>query len=85
MITWQLMTIADVEIVDGGAILSQDDKELLLSILSPGDFHVSVISLDPPPLEIDKTIENLTRIEIRVPAYKVKDRNGLIQVRLSRE
>ncbi len=84
-IVWGLMTVADVIPVKNGAILKQDGKELLLSILSPGDIHVSIISLDPPPLEIDKTIENLKRIEIRIPVYKVKDRYGLLQVRLSGE
>ena len=85
MITWGLMTTADVEPIKGGAILKQDGKELRLSILSPEDLEISVISLDPPPLEIDKTIENLKRIEIRIPAYTVKDQNGRIQVRLTGE
>jgi len=58
---------------------------LNLSILAPSNINVSVISLDPPPLEIDKTIENLKRIEIRVPAYLCIDGQGLIQVRLSGE
>ncbi len=84
-IVWGLMTIADVEPIKGGAILKQDDKELSLSILSPGDLHVSVISLDPPPLEIDKTIENLKRIEIRIPAYTVRDKHGIIKIRLAGE
>jgi len=84
-ITWGLMTTAEVVMVKGGAILHQDGKELNLSILAPADINVSVISLDPPPLEIDKTIENLKRIEIRVPAYLCIDGQGLIQVRLSGE
>jgi hypothetical protein len=84
-ITWGLMTVADVIPVKNGAILKQDGKELNLSILTPDDVNISVISLDPPPLEIDKTIENLKRIEIRISAYTVKNGNGLIQVRLSGE
>ena len=56
MITWGLMTTADVEPIKGGAILKQDGEELLMTILTPGDLQISVISLDPPPLEIDKTI-----------------------------
>jgi len=44
-----------------------------------------VISLDPPPLEIDKTIENLKRIEIRLPAYLFPEKEGLVRVRLSGE
>ena len=84
-ITWALMTVAQVIPVKNGAVLKQDGKELKLSILTPGDLEVSVISLDPPPLEIDKTIKNLKRIEIRLPAYLFPDKEGLVRVRLSGE
>ena len=66
-----------------GAVLNQDGKELRLTILDPKGLSLSVISLDPPPLEIDKTIENLKRIEIRMPAYILDERQGLIRVRLA--
>ena len=84
-ITWALMTVANVRPIKNGAILKQSGKELRLQILSPSDSEVSVIPLDPPPLKIDKTIDNLKRIEIRIPADAVKGRRGLIQVRLSGE
>ena len=64
-------------------VLKQDGKELKLSILSPAGLNVSILSLDPPPLEIDKTIPGLKRVEIRYPAYLAKDGEGQIQVRLS--
>lgn len=85
MITWGLMTTAEVQPVENGAVLKQDGKELQLSILSPDELNISVLSLDPPPLEIDKTIEHLKRIEIRVPAYIFRAGNGVIRVRLSGE
>ncbi|MFT4569063.1 MAG: hypothetical protein ACI9FN_004033, partial [Saprospiraceae bacterium] len=66
-----------------GAVLSQDGKELNLTILSPENVSISIISLDPAPLEIDKQIESSKRIEIRVPAYTVESGTGNIQVRLS--
>ena len=84
-ITWALMTVAQVTPVKNGAVLYQDGKELKLSILAPGELEVSIISMDPPPLEIDKTIENLKRIEIRIPAYLFPEKEGLIRVRLSSE
>ncbi len=84
-ITWAIMTVAHVTPVNNGAVLKQDGKELKLSILAPGELEVSVLSLDPPPLEIDKTIENLKRIEIRMPAYIFQDKEGLVRVRLSSE
>ena len=83
LITWQLMTTADIEIIKGGAILKQDGKQLSLEILSHPDLMVSIISLDPPPLELDRRIEGLKRLEIRMPAYLLKENNGKIAVRLS--
>jgi hypothetical protein len=82
-ITWGLMTQADVQSTKNGAVLKQDGKTLKLEILSNPGLSVSIISLDPPPLEIDRTMENLKRIEIRIPAWIVKDKKGGIKVRLS--
>lgn len=82
-ITWGLMTQAKVHPTKDGAILKQDGKELKLTILEPAGISVSIISLDPPPLEIDKTMENLKRIEIRIPAWTLKNKTGNIKVRLS--
>jgi hypothetical protein len=67
-ITWGMITVADVEITGKGAILRQDGKSLQMEILSPDSLHISVLSLDPPPLKIDKIIPDLKRIEIRIPA-----------------
>lgn len=82
-ITWQLITAADVEITKDGATLRQDGKELKLENLSHPDVMVSVISLDPPPLELDRRIEGLKRIELRLPAYVFDNDEGTIRVRLS--
>lgn len=84
-ITWALMTVAQVIPIRNGAILRQDGKQVKLSILAPGELEVSVISLDPPPLEIDKTIKNLKRIEIRMPAYIFPDGKGMLRVQVSGE
>lgn len=83
LITWQLMTTADVEIVDGGAILKQDGKELKLENISHPDYTVSVISLYPAPLELDKQIEGLKRLEIRIPAWIIEGDKTKIEVRLT--
>jgi hypothetical protein len=82
-ITWQLMTTADVEIVEGGAILKQNGESLKLENLSHPGFTVSVISLNPAPLKLDRRIEGLKRIEIRIPAWTVKGGAETIKVRLS--
>ncbi|MBK5278639.1 MAG: heparinase II/III family protein [Bacteroidia bacterium] len=76
-ITWGLMTQSVVQLTKDGATLSQDGKQLKLTILKPEGISVSVISLDPPPMEIDKTMENLKRIEIRLPAYTVIEKKGI--------
>lgn len=84
-ITWQMLTQADVQIVKGGAVLRQDEQTLRLENLSHPEIMVSVISLDPPPLYFDKTIENLKRIEIRIPAWTIENGKTTLKVRLSGE
>ena len=76
-ITWQLITTADVQIINGGAILKQEGKQLKLENLSHPELDISIISLDPPPLKLDRTIEGLKRIEIRMPAYIFDQKEGL--------
>jgi len=84
-ITWQMLTQADVQIVKGGAVLRQNGQTLKLENLSHPEIMVSVISLNPPPLYFDKTIENLKRIEIRIPAWIVENGKMNLKVRLSGE
>lgn len=85
MVTWQLMTTADVEIVDDGAILSQEGKKLRLTNLSHPELSVSVVSLYPAPLKLDRQIEGLKRLEIRIPAWTLKEGENSLKVRLSGE
>ncbi|MGB3151583.1 MAG: heparinase II/III family protein, partial [Maribacter sp.] len=82
-ITWQLMTVAEVAKTDNGAVLTQDGKTLYLDVLMPTKMKMNVISLDPPPLEIDKKIKNLKRIEIEIPVSDIQNSSGKLQVRLS--
>ncbi len=82
-IVWQMMTTAEVEIVKGGAILRQNGKELKLENLAHPELTLSVISLDPPPFYLDRKIDGLKRIEIRLPAYLIKNADGTFKVKLS--
>ncbi len=82
-ITWQLMTCADVRIVEGGAILKQDGKTLRLYNLSHPGISVSIVPLDPPPLKLDRRIAGLKRLDIRIPANTVQDRRVRIKIRLA--
>jgi len=83
LLTWAIMTTADVIPTQNGAVLKQDGKELNLQILSPANVQVSTIMMDPPPLKLDKKIDNLKRVEVRVPAYFFQGKKGVIKVRLS--
>jgi len=83
LITWQLITQADVQIVDGGAVLSQDGKNIKLENLSHPELTVSVISLNPPPLFVDTIKEGLKRLEIQIPAWTIQGGKTNIKVRIS--
>jgi len=83
MLTWAIMTTAEVIPSDEGAMLQQDGKQLDLKILSPSNVRVSIIMMDPPPMKFDRKINGLKRVEIRVPAYTLADGKGTIKVRLS--
>ncbi len=82
-ITWQMMTTADIKLTEGGATLIQDGKELLIKNLSHPDLTFSIISLDPAPLALDRQIDNLKRIELRIPAYMLKEGKGEISILLT--
>lgn len=82
-ITWAIMTTAEVIPTNDGALLKQDGKLLNLTILSPANMKISTIVMDPPPMALDKKIDNLKRIEIRIPAYIFPNKKGTVKVRLS--
>ena len=84
-ITWQMMTTADVEIVKGGAVLKQDGKTLKLENLTHPELALSVVSMYPAPLELDRQIEGLKRIEIRIPVWTIENGKTTLKVRLSGE
>ncbi|MCF8380390.1 MAG: heparinase II/III-family protein [Bacteroidales bacterium] len=83
LICWQLMTTADIELIEGGAVLSQDGKKLRLENLSHPELGISVVSLYPAPLEIDRQIEGLKRLEIRLPVSLIDGNSAEINVRIS--
>jgi len=81
-LTWQLITQADVEIVDEGAILKQAGQELRLDNLSHPGLRFTIVSLDPPPHKLDKHMENLKRVELRIPVSIRDDNDGSIGIRV---
>jgi hypothetical protein len=83
LITWQLLTTADVELHQREVILKQDGKELRVEILSHPKLTFSVVSLFPAPLELDCRLEGLKRLEIRIPAWTLGEDKESIEIRLS--
>lgn len=83
LITWQLITTADVELTKEGAILRQDNKSLKIENLSHPGLSMSVVSLDPAPLKLDRQIAGLKRIELRIPAWTIENNKTSIRIRLS--
>lgn len=81
-ITWQMITEAVTEYTKDGIILYQDGKKLKLENLSHPEFSFSVISLDPPPLELDLQWPGLKRIELQIPAWTIREKQDTIQIRL---
>lgn len=82
-LTWQLLTTAEVEILEGGALLHQDGQTLKLENRNHPGLPLSVVSLDPPPLKLDLRIEGLKRLEIEIPASAAVSETITINVRLS--
>jgi len=82
-IIWQMMTTADVAFTSEGAILKKNGKTLKVLNLSHPDLEFSIVSLDPPPLALDRQIRNLKRLEFRVPAWIIENGKTTIKVRLT--
>ena len=83
LITWQLITQADVQIVRGGAVLRQEGRSVKIEHLSHPELTMSVISLNPPPMNIDTIKEGLKRLEIRIPVWMIDGYKTKISVRLA--
>jgi hypothetical protein len=77
------MTTADVELTKGGAILRQDGETLRLNNLSHPEYQLSLVSFDPAPLELDRRIKGLKRIDLIVPAWRCKDGKETIKFQLT--
>ncbi len=81
MVTWQMVTQADVAITDSGVTLSQDGKKLAILNISHPEIAFNVVSLDPPPHRLDKQMDNLKRIELNIPRTE-KRANSSFAIRI---
>jgi hypothetical protein len=82
-LSWQMITTADVELTNDGALLKQNGRTLKLENLTHPEIKLSVIALYPAPLQLDRQIPGLKRIEINIPAWTIKDRKTVLKVKLS--
>jgi hypothetical protein len=64
-LTWQMITQAEVTVMQNGMVLEQDGAKLYLSVAGDTPHDVTVVSLSPPPLSYDKDMEGLKRLEIQ--------------------
>jgi hypothetical protein len=55
----------------------------LLENRSHSQASIQVVSLDPPPLELDRQINDLKRIEINIPVTAAVDGTIALTVKLS--
>jgi len=85
LITWQLITQADIEFTDYGVNLLQEGKKLKVENLSHPQLSFSIVSLHPAPLKLDRQMEGLKRLELRIPTWIVQDKKDKIKIRLSGE
>ena len=83
LVTWQLITQAEVELTGAGATLRQDGQSLRLVNFSHPGLAFTVVSLDPPPHKLDKRIDGLKRIELRIPVSEAGGRSLEIKVRMT--
>ena len=84
IVTWQMLTQADVTLTNYGAQLRQDGKTLHLYVDRPARASFTVVPLDPPPLAYDIEVPGLKRIELRLPTDDLPEET-VIKVRLTGE
>lgn len=89
IVTWQLITTLDVEITPEGATIYKPEyssvtpvKKLYVENISHPKIQMNVVSLDPPPLALDRRVKGLKRIELKIPSSNIEGKNLNIKVRL---
>ncbi len=89
IVTWQLITTLDVEITPEGATIYKPEyssvtpvKKLYVENISHPKIQMNVVSLDPPPLALDRRVKGLKRIELKIPSSNIEGENLNIKVRL---
>lgn len=82
-LVWQMVTLAEVELVKDGAVLTQDGRQLELRVESDLRPQMRVVPLNPPPMKLDKQIEGFKRIEMEFPGSGKSGQRIELDVRLA--
>ncbi len=85
LLTWQMMTQAEVDVDGNLLILQQDGKTLYLRIEDQLPFEVKVVALSPPPLPYDKDLEGLKRLEIHWKRADFPGSSAVLNIELDSE
>jgi len=80
LLTWQWITDAEVQLTNQTATLTKNGKRIQLKVDAPADFELTVVSLNPPPSQLDKVVPDLKRLEIRIKPEAFKRQKGKIRV-----
>ncbi len=75
-IAWQMLTMAAVTVQENGVWLQQEGKNLFIRMLGDTPHEVRIVNLSPPPLQYDKDIPGLKRIEFRLEGEALVDLSG---------
>ena len=81
-VTWQMITLAEVEITPTGATLRQNGKSLELTNLTHPELDFNVIPLDPPPHPLDLRVKGMKRIELKIPLAADSQKPFEVKIRL---
>ncbi|MGC9450481.1 MAG: heparinase II/III domain-containing protein [Oceanipulchritudo sp.] len=65
-LTWQLVTLADVEPCATGAFLRQEGEQIELKVCSPDNFEIRVVPLTPASIPYDLELPGLKCIEVQM-------------------
>jgi hypothetical protein len=84
-VTWQMVTTAEARITGNRVELSHEGRKLVLEPAAGVPFTLGVVSLSPPPLDRDKDIPGLKRIEIRWERRDFQGEEGTLVVDLYRK
>lgn len=81
-VTWQILTTADVEVIDGGLMLRKRGKQIKILNRSHPDINFNCESISNPSYVLDKKIDNLKRIKLTLEGDNLKQEENIIEIKI---